>query len=197
MNEETQEKETPKNTPETTDEKREEEKTSTEDSREESDKSKELQSALAQKDHFREKLEKESVARKELEAKLNQLNKQGTKPALDVEDYIDISTSLEGLDQREKERLAREHKLTGKPLKEIRQDEDFVLWQKAYRDKVEKERQTLTPNSTQTEAPPPKTFVEKLREAKSVDEKAQLLREQGYLSDRARRNPHAGKVKLG
>src|SRR3990167_1914049 len=70
----------------------------------------------------------------------NQPAKTVVKNTLDVEDYIDISASLEGLDQREKEYLAEQHKLSGKSLGEIRKDENFNLWQSAYRDKVEKER---------------------------------------------------------
>lgn len=88
------------------------------------------------------------------------------KPAvLNVEDYIDISASLEGLDQKEKEKLAREHKLTGRALGEIRKDEDFVLWQSAYRAKVEKE-QALNPSTRQPEVKEEKTFEDQIEEAK-------------------------------
>lgn len=99
--------------------------------------------------------------------------------SLDVEDYIDISASLEGLDQKEKEFLAREHKQSGKPLNEIRKDEDFLLWQSAYRQKVEKERLTLKPSSTQVESDKPRTLKEKLQGA-SIEEKEKLLTEAGY-----------------
>lgn len=99
--------------------------------------------------------------------------------SLDVEDYIDISASLEGLDQKEKEFLAREHKQSGKSLTEIRKDEDFLLWQSAYRQKVEKERLTLKPSSTQSESDRPKTLNEKLQGA-SIEEKEKILTEAGY-----------------
>lgn len=194
MNEETQVAQTETAT-ETTGEKQPE-KTGDASVATDTEKSKELETALAQKAHFREKLEKEQAERKALEKKLNELTKSAPKPSLDVEDYIDISASLDGLDQREKERLAKEHKLTGRPLKDIRKDEDFVLWQKAYRDKVEKEKQTLTPTTAQAETAPPMTFVEKLKAAKSVDEKEKLFAEAGMAS-KIRRNPNAGKIKLG
>jgi hypothetical protein len=106
-------------------------------------------------------------------------NKPIDVKSLDVEDYIDISASLEGLDQKEKEFLAREHKLSGQPLAEIRKNEDFLLWQSAYRQKVEKERLTLKPSSTQPESEIPKTLHEKLKGA-SLEEKEKILTEAGY-----------------
>jgi hypothetical protein len=108
------------------------------------------------------------------------------KGALEVEDFIDISASLEGLDSREKERLAREHKLTGRPLSEIRKDEDFQLWQQAYRAKVEKEAQALAPSTAQAEADRPKSFVDRLKGA-SLAEKEELLAQAGLYKAPKRR----------
>ncbi len=91
------------------------------------------------------------------------------KPAvLNVEDYIDISASLEGLDQRQKEKLAQEHKLTGKPLSEIRKSEDFLLWNTGYQAKVEKE-QALNPSTRQPEVKQEKTFEEIIEETKGAN----------------------------
>lgn len=84
---------------------------------------------------------------------------------LNVDDYIDISASLEGLDQREKTKLAQEHKLTGKSLTEIRESEDFQFWQQAYRQKVEKEK-ALNPSTRQTDTPKEKLLEDRLEEAK-------------------------------
>lgn len=108
------------------------------------------------------------------------------KGALEIEDFIDISASLEGLDQREKERLAREHKQTGKPLAEIRKDEDFLLWQKAYREKEEKEKAALAPSTTQSEADRPKSFTEQLKGA-SLAEKEEMLAKAGLYKAPKRR----------
>lgn len=140
---------------------------------------KQFESAIKQKEHFREKAEKAETERKALEEKLNKaVQSDGkAKEGLDIEDYIDISASLEGLDQREKEYLAREHKLTNKPLSEIRDDEDFQLWQSAYQAKVEKEK-TLHPNGTQSDAERPKTLNERLAAANLVD-KEKILQEAG------------------
>lgn len=152
------------------------------------DDQKDLKSALAQKDHYRAKakqLEAELKTREEelARTKSERVQSQG----LDVTDYIDISASLQGLDQREQEYLAREHKLTGKPLSEIRQSEDFQFWQQAYRQKVEKDRKTLTPSSVQDEVDRPKSFEQKLAEAKTIKEKEDLLRSVGmYKENRPR-----------
>jgi len=133
---------------------------------------------------------------KKVNDELAALKKQPAKvvdKALDVEDYIDISTSLEGLDAREKERLAREHKLSGRGLKEIREDEDFKLWQSAYRDKMEKEQLALKPTGTQPDSERPMSFAEKLANA-SVADKEKILTEAGlYKSPR----PRQDRVNLG
>ena len=116
-----------------------------------------------------------------------------TSASLDVGDYIDISASLEGLDQKEKEYLAKQHKLSGDSLKEIRNSEDFSLWQSAYRQKMEKEQLAMRPSSTQSESDGPKSFMEKLRLA-SLKEKEHLLSEAGlYKHPR----PRVDKVDLG
>lgn len=141
--------------------------------------SNELKSALAQKDHFREKFEKAEAERKALEARLNAPT---TSAPLAVEDYIDISTSLDGLDQREKAYLAEQHRLSGKPLKEIRNNEDFALWQSAYRAKQEKEN-ALKPSATQVLEDAPKTLTDRLRSAATLTEKEQILREAGLYKE--------------
>ncbi len=143
------------------------------------DTSKELQSALAQKDHYRAKFEKAEADRKVLEAKLK--SPQGAKPALDVEDYIDISASLEGLDQREKEYLAQQHKLSGLPLGEIRKDENFSLWQTAYQQKREKEN-GLKPSGTQPDVNRVQSFEDRLANATTIAEKEKLLSEAGLYT---------------
>lgn len=134
---------------------------------------------------------------KEVNDKLKELKEQPVKVVnqqLNVSDYIDISASLEGLDQREKEYLAQQHKFTGKSLKEIRNDEDFSLWQSAYRAKQEKELLTLKPNGTQSESDRPMSFTERLASTQSVAEKEKLLSEQGlYKSPR----PKTDRIDLG
>lgn len=110
-----------------------------------------------------------------------------TQSSLDVSDYIDISASLEGLDQKEKEYLAKQHKLSGESLKDIRNSEDFSLWQTAYRAKVEKEQLAMRPSSTQSESEGPKSFVDKLKSA-SIKEKEELLEKAGLYKHPRPRN---------
>lgn len=143
-------------------------------------------------DNYKIRAEKAESDRKTLEAKLSKLSETGEKPTLDVEDYIDISASLEGLDQREKEYLSQQHKQTGKPLKEIRKNEDFVFWQTAYRQKVEKDK-TLAPSNSQGETDKPRTLVERLANA-SMEEKEKILEEVGLFHSP---RPKTDRVNIG
>lgn len=133
---------------------------------------------------------------KEVNDELARLKK--TPPAtntksLEVDDFINISASLEGLDQREKSYLAEQHKLSGRPLSEIRNDENFLLWQSAYKAKVEKERAQLKPSSTQTDTGSPKTLADRLKGA-SLEEQERILSEAGlWKSPR----PKADRVVIG
>ena len=127
---------------------------------------------------------------KAAEAKLAKVS-EGS-PALDVEDYIDISTSLGGLDPVEQAYLAKQHKLTGEPMKEIRESEDFQLWNSAYKQKQEAEN-ALKPNATQEVDDGPKSMLDKLRSA-SIEEKEALLREAGLYKDR---RPGPQRVDIG
>jgi len=131
--------------------------------------------------------------RAEAEKRALEAQIKASKSTLDVEDYIDISASLDGLDQREKEKLASEHKMSGKPLKDIRESEDFQLWDSAYRQKVEKERLALKPTGTQTESDRPQSLADKLANASQAD-KEKILAEAGlYKSPR----PRLDKVNIG
>lgn len=161
-----------------------------------------VEETVAPQEKSEEKTEETVVMKKSDFTKLNrkaiayEANKAKpieVKATLDVEDYIDISASLEGLDQREKEYLAQQHKQTGKSLTELRKNEDFELWQSAYRAKVEKEKLTLAPSSTQAESERPKTLAERLASA-SLAEKEQILAEAGlYKSPR----PKSDRVNIG
>ena len=152
----------------------------------------ELKSALVQKEKFREKLEKKEAELEALKKKPAEVADENSAP-LDVEDYIDISTSLDGLDQREKAYLAEQHKLSGKPLTEIRESEDFQLWDEAYRAKQEKEN-ALKPNSAQEREDAPKPFTEQLKGA-TLAEKEALLKEKGLYKENL--PPSSNRVDIG
>lgn len=144
---------------------------------------------------------KQAIARAkkaEAEAKVNKAKadaaqKSATK-SLDVEDYIGISASLEGLDAREKEYLAKQHKMTGTPLNEIRKSEDFIFWQSSYRQKAEKERASLTPSTKQPDDDSPISLEDALASAKTVEEKEEILKQVGYSIGK---QSSAVRVKLG
>jgi hypothetical protein len=126
---------------------------------------------------------------KKVNDELKKLKEQPVKEvnkALDVEDYIDISASLDGLDSREKEYLAKQHKLSGKPLKDIRNNEDFILWQSAYRAKADKERKALEPTSEQIDAERPKSLSERLKNL-PLSEQEKILVEKGLYKSPKRR----------
>ncbi len=142
---------------------------------------KDRDSALAQKQHWREKAEKAEADRIALEKKLNERPSTTDPAKLEVADFIDISASLDGLDPREKAFLAEQHTLSKKSLKDIRESEDFQLWQSAYRTKQEKER-ALKPDSTQTTEAPPKTLNQRLAAA-DLAEKETILKEAGLYRD--------------
>lgn len=142
-------------------------------------------------ERFKEVNDKFRQVNTELNVLKNQPVKEVNK-SLNVEDYIDISASLEGLDARQKEYLAREHKLTGRPLREIREGEDFKLWDSGYQAKVEKEK-ALKPSGNQPDFEKPMSFAEKLRAASPAD-REKLLTEAGlYKTPR----PRADRTQIG
>lgn len=143
-----------------------------------------LQEQLNKEVKAREQLtaraKKAEADKRALEAKLGAVEK-GEPAPLDVEDYIDISASLDGLDQREKAYLAEQHKLTGKPLKEIRDSEDFQLWDSAYQAKREEER-AVAPDTTQELEEGPVTLTQALQ-GKTPAEKEEILRNAGLYKE--------------
>lgn len=127
-------------------------------------------------------------------AKLKNRPVESTK-SLEVDDFINISASLEGLNQAEKSYLAEQHKLTGKPLSEIRNSENFLLWQSGYHAKVEKER-ALKPNSAQPDGDAPRTLsgeISRLNNGTNfkanLEQQEKLLQEAG-LYKAPKVNPH-------
>jgi hypothetical protein len=67
--------------------------------------------------------------------------------------------------------------MSGKPLNEIRKEEDFSLWQSAYQAKKEKEL-SLKPTGTQSDSDAPRSITERLQNA-SLAEKEQILVDAG------------------
>ena len=147
---------------------------------------------------YSEKEFKEVVARaKRAEASLKTEKSKPpvVKTSLDVDDYINISASLDGLDQKEKAKLAKEHQITGKPLAEIRNDEDFVLWQSAYRAKKATAEASITPSTKQPDDNSPISLEDALNNASTIAEKEAILAQMGYTIGKS--SSAATRVKLG
>ena len=117
---------------------------------------------------------------------------QRSSSELDVDDFIEISASLKGLDRQEQEWLTEEHKATGRTLSEVRKSEKFKLLQSAYRAKVAKDK-SLRPSNKQDEADKPQGLLEKLAGA-TIEEKQKILEEAGRYK---RVRPKTDRVVIG
>jgi hypothetical protein len=152
--------------------------------------SKELQSALVQKDRFKEKLVQSDAEIEKLQKELSKLQAQAPKgpeekgAALDVSDYIEISSTLNGLDQVEQDYLARQAKATGQSLKALREGEDFQNWQIGHAAKLEKEA-ALRPDTAQPVEDEPQNMGEALAKA-NLAEKEKMLVEAGLYKENRR-----------
>ena len=120
---------------------------------------------------------------------------QVVNSSLDVNDYIEISASLEGLDAREKEYLAKQHKVTGQPLNEIRKSEDFGFWQSSYQGKKSRDQASLTPSTKQPDDTSPISLEEALNNASTIEEKEAILAQVGYSV--GKQSSAATRVKIG
>lgn len=147
-----------------------------------------------------ERTKKAEAEAKAAKDELEKLRKSGVTKPLDVDEIIDINASLEGLDKREQEWLAQQHKLTGQPLSEIRKGEDFLLWQTGYKVKVEKER-ALKPSGAQPNEDRPKGLRERLSELNSsknfkanLEEQEKLLKDAGLYKEP---RPKSDRVNIG
>lgn len=118
-----------------------------------------VQESEPEKDQELEKLNKQLYERaKKAEAKAKEYEKiLKTTPPAGVEKFSSVDAILEiqratrGLDEDEVAELRLRAKATGKSLLDARKDDNFLLWQTARRQKVEKEK-TLEPSSRQGES---------------------------------------------
>lgn len=189
MVEEKKEKETPKKTeleketPETLKAEKPEEKS--EKKVETPEKSKELQSALAQKEHFREKFEKAQKELDELKKKPNIELPQAQNPM----EVVRLAKALEGYNEKEIGFISRN--ATDKSIDGIIQatkDEWVKAGVQAMRDKVEKENQKLEPSTkiSPSEKPIEKITEEDLR-GMTVKQKEEYLAKRGWIKKRFKR----------
>lgn len=100
---------------------------------------------------------------------------------LDPTEIADVSLALSGLDPDEQAKLIRDAKAFGKPLSEIRKSEDFVLWQGAHKEKVEKEK-TTPPSTKQTASDTREDRIRRFKSGEMTEEEEQkFLQELGTL----------------
>jgi hypothetical protein len=111
-------------------------------------------------------------------------------PKDEYEKIAEATAAFDGLDASERSKLIRESKMMGKDLLETRKSEDFNLWKKAYREKVELENTPL-PSTKQSEtqkALDDMTNAEKVAYFKTLPalEKEKIYTELGFLSKSGR-----------
>ncbi len=113
---------------------------------------------------------------KKAEGKLSKEKSSGETTDEEMDYILEVQKSTRGLDENEVDELRLRAKSKGITLSEARKDDNFVLWQKGYREKVAKEK-ALNPSTTQTEVKKPKTVEQRLAEAKTFEEKEKILDE--------------------
>ncbi len=154
-------------------------------------KSKDFDSAVAQKEHFREKFEKSETEKRALEAKMGQ-NQGGTTDSIDQiklgkklvdysDDELDFVVSFAGSKSPEQVLKALENPYVQQGIK-------------AQREKVEKER-AIKPSTRQLETDEEISLEQALAQAKTQDEKEKLLSE--HMGYNIGNRPRSDKVYLG
>ena len=130
----------------------------------------------AKADAFYGKLKASEEKVKALEEKLKAKEEVKADSLGDIEKIAQVTAALSGLDNVEQERLIAEAKFKGVSLSEAKKDDNFLLWKKAYNQKVEEEKQNLTP-STKQEA----IEGEKSLDEMNLDEKEEHFKKLGLI----------------
>ena len=99
-------------------------------------------------------------------------------PISDVDAILEVQSSTRDLDSEEVSELKLRASSLGVSLSEAREDKNYQVWKKAYREGVEKEN-ALKPSSKQDEMDKPKSFSQRLLEARTPEEKGKILDEAG------------------
>jgi hypothetical protein len=84
-------------------------------------------------------------------------------PISDVDAILEVQTATSGLDPDEVAELKFRASILGDKLSDARKDKNFLLWQKAHREEVEK-LNAAKPTTTQPEEEKPKTIFDQARE---------------------------------
>ena len=101
-------------------------------------------------------------AREEL-AKVKQDLAKARLPISDVDAILEVQSATSGLDSDEVAELKLRASSQGIKLSDAREDKNFLLWQRAHREEVEKTK-AATPSTVQPEEEKPKTVFDQARE---------------------------------
>jgi len=128
-------------------------------------------------------------------------------PISDIDAILEVQSSTKDLDPQEIAELKLRATAGQISLTEARKDPNYLLWQTAYREKVEKDN-AAKPSTLQPEVERKKSFIDKLKEAEStatvtvqgekyvpgtshldaIEKKAELLEKQGLWKNPRRRD---------
>jgi len=150
-----------------------------------------------EKRYYARMKESEEIAKK-AKAELAKAKEEVAKaklPISDVDAILEVNRATSGLDPEEIAELKLRANALGCSLSEARKDKNFGMWQKSYRETVEKER-ALNPSTRQTEVPKEKPLEQKFEDLKSgnpfriTPEAEELMEKEGLW-----RNPSYAKFK--
>ena len=96
-------------------------------------------------------------------------------PISDVDAILEVQTATSGLDPEEVGELKFRASTIGTKLSDARQDKNFLLWQKAHREEVERLK-AATPTTVQAEEEKPKTVFEQANELRHDGIKADMAK---------------------
>jgi hypothetical protein len=119
---------------------------------------------------------------------------QTKAPIPEIDAILEVQSATKDLTPDEVAELKLRAAAEGISLTEARKAPNYLLWQTAYREKVEKEK-AAKPSTLQPEVEKPKTFVDELKDteklsfADEITKKAEILEKQGLWKNYRRRTP--------
>jgi hypothetical protein len=123
--------------------------------------------------------EKRLYARAKEALKLKEELAKAKLPISDVDAILEVQNSTRDLDTEEVTELKLRAAARGISLSEARNDKNYQVWQKGYREELNKSK-ALAPNTNQSEVDKvPTTLEGRLAAAKTPEEKGQILSELG------------------
>lgn len=124
----------------------------------------------------------------------DELRKKSSPEMTTVDEILEVQQATKGLSTEEVVELKRRALIEDIPLSEARKDPNYILWQSAWKAKVEKEK-TPPPSTQQGQEEKKKSFLDELRDhpvtqgnwREAIEAKGKILRREGLLKTRRRR----------